>query len=462
MAVTKTKAQAHAYMNKLVGKGWDFDNAYGWQCFDLVNFYWNYLTGGQLYGLYAKDIPFKNNFNGLATVYENTPSFLPQKGDIVVWNGNWGEGAGHVAIVQSANINTFVSLDQNWWGGGANKTEVAQYISHTYDFPMYFIRPHYKTKSTVKDKVTNVVKPNTKPKTKKKFVLVAGHGYNDPGATGNGTNERDFIRKNIIDNVAKYLRQAGHTVTLYDKKQDMYQDTAYGYNRGDTKNYGLYWVKNKLKPDAVIEFHLDAAGASASGGHVIKNAYAADNIDKGIQKALEDTVGTIRGITTRNDLLNVNVAYNQNINYRLVELGFITSKKDMDYIKKNLQSFTKAIASGINGKPIGGTPSGSKKKTTWNWKGRFTANTTIKVRKSANLTDDKNVVNKGSWIKKGQWIDFVQLIKVTKGKKKYWMAKFKYPTNPKAGYFYTTLGEVTDKNEKIKSEKNLYGKIKWK
>lgn len=60
---------------------------------------------------------------------------------------------------------------------------------------MYFIRPHYKAKSTVKDKVTSVVKPNTKPKTKKKFVLVAGHGYNDPGATGNGTNKRDFIRK---------------------------------------------------------------------------------------------------------------------------------------------------------------------------------------------------------------------------------------------------------------------------
>lgn len=111
MTVTKTQAEAYSYMNKLVGKGWDFDGSFGWQCFDLVNFYWNYLTGGQLYGLYAKDIPFKNNFNGLATVYENTPSFLPQKGDIVVWNGNWGEGCGHVAIVHSANINTFVSLD---------------------------------------------------------------------------------------------------------------------------------------------------------------------------------------------------------------------------------------------------------------------------------------------------------------------------------------------------------------
>lgn len=455
MAVTKTKAQAHAYMNKLVGKGWDFDNAYGWQCFDLVNFYWNYLTGGQLYGLYAKDIPFKNNFNGLATVYENTPSFLPQKGDIVVWNGNWGEGAGHVAIVQSANINTFVSLDQNWWGGGANKTEVAQYISHTYDFPMYFIRPHYKAKSTVKDKVTSVVKQNTKPKTKKEFVLVAGHGYNDPGATGNGTNERDFIRKNIIDNVAKYLRQAGHTVTLYDKKQDMYQDTAYGYNRGDKKKYGLYWVKNKLKPDGVIEFHLDSASPSASGGHVIKNAYAADSIDKGLQKALEDTVGTIRGITTRNDLLNANVAYSENINYRLIEMGFITSKKDMNYIKNNLQAFTKRLAEGIHGKEIGGSAAGNKKKITWKWAGRFTANTLIKVRKSAGLKGKQ--VPQSDWIQAGQWVDFVSVTK----KDGYWWIKFKYPTNPSAGYFYCAVCKITDKEEKIKKEK-YWGKIKWK
>ncbi|MFT2142232.1 N-acetylmuramoyl-L-alanine amidase [Mammaliicoccus sciuri] len=455
MTVTKTQAEAYSYMNKLVGKGWDFDGSFGWQCFDLVNFYWNYLTGGQLYGLYAKDIPFKNNFEGLATVYENTPSFLPQKGDIVVWNGNWGEGCGHVAIVHSANINTFVSLDQNWWGGGRNKTEVAQYITHTYDFPMYFIRPHFKAKATVKSKVASVAKPKTTV-TKKKFVLVAGHGYNDPGAVGNGTNERDFIRNNIVDNVAKYLRSAGHTVTLYDKKQDMYQDTAYGYNRGDTKNYGLYWVKNKLKPNAVIEFHLDWSSGNASGGHVIKNAYAADNIDKGIQKALEDTVGTIRGITTRNDLLNVNVAYDMNINYRLVELGFITSKKNMDYIKKNLQAFTKRIAEGIHGKPIGGTPAGKSKKITWDWKGRFTPNTKIKVRKSPGLKGV--VVDKKSWLMdKSDWVDFVSVTK----KDGYWWIKFKYPTNPKAGYFYCAVCKITDKTEKIKNEK-YWGKIKWK
>lgn len=182
---------------------------------------------------------------------------------------------------------------------------------------------------------------------------------------------------------------------------------------------------------------------------------SADSIDKELDKALREIVGTIRGITTRNDLLNVNVSYDMNINYRLVELGFITSKKDMDYIKNNLQKFTKRIAEGIHGKAIGGTPAGSSKKTTWDWKGRFTANTLIKVRKSASIKG--TIVNKGSWIKANQWVDFVSVTK----KDGYWWIKFKYPTNPNAGYFYCAVCKITDKNEKIKKEK-YWGKIKWK
>lgn len=458
----KTQAESVKYINAMEGTFVDFDLAYGYQCYDVANKYWYYVTGRKLYGLYAKDIPKDNNFKGYATVYENTSSFLPLPGDLVVWNGNYGEGCGHVAVVTQATLSQFQVIENNWLGGGwvngKPGWERATRRWHTYDFPMWFIRPHYAKSTSVVKKVTSVVKSKATV-TKKKFVLVAGHGYNDPGAVGNGTNERDFIRKNIIDNVAKYLRSAGHTVTLYDKKQDMYQDTAYGYNRGDTKNYGLYWVKNKLKPDAVIEFHLDAAGASASGGHVIKNAYSADNIDKGIQKALEDTVGTIRGITTRNDLLNVNVAYNQNINYRLVELGFITSKKDMDYIKKNLQSFTKSIASGISGKPIGGTPAGKSKKITWAWKGRFTAKTKDKrglpVRRSASKSG--KLVPTSDWIKNGQWVDFVSVTK----KDGYWWAKFQYPNGANKNYFYVAVCKIKDKNEKIKNEK-YKGTIKWK
>ena len=88
-----------------------------------------------------------------------------------------------------------------------------------------------------------------------------------------------------------------------------------------------------MKPDVIVEFHLDAASPQASGGHVIiNNQYPADNIDKAISSALDKTVGKIRGVTARNDLLNANVAGKLNLNYRLVELGFITSKKDMNYI----------------------------------------------------------------------------------------------------------------------------------
>ena len=32
MTVNKTKSQAHDYMNKLKGKWWDFDGAFGAQC----------------------------------------------------------------------------------------------------------------------------------------------------------------------------------------------------------------------------------------------------------------------------------------------------------------------------------------------------------------------------------------------------------------------------------------------
>ena len=65
---------------------------------------------------------------------------------------------------------------------------------------------------------------------------------------------------------------------------------------------------------------------------IINNQYPADNIDKAISSALDKTVGKIKGVTARNDLLNANVAGKLNLNYRLVELGFITSKKDMNYI----------------------------------------------------------------------------------------------------------------------------------
>src|SRR5699024_2891754 len=198
MTVSLTKKEAIKYLYSLEGKGWDYDGAYGWQCFDLANMYWHKLFGHGLKGAGAADIPNVNNFKGEATVYNNTPSFKAKEGDIVVFNRNYGGGYGHVAIVtngnQDGNYMKFVSLDQNWYGGGLNKTEVAQRIIHNYDFPMWFIRPNFKSENNAKKSsqsaTTSTAKKKTTAKKKAQKLTIskktinynmANRGYNPKG-----------------------------------------------------------------------------------------------------------------------------------------------------------------------------------------------------------------------------------------------------------------------------------------
>ncbi|REI16741.1 N-acetylmuramoyl-L-alanine amidase [Staphylococcus felis] len=449
-----TKEQSLKWIRGSEGKQYNVDNYYGFQCYDYANAYFKYVTGYTLKGLYAKNIHIDNKeiLSEIATVYENTDSFLPEPGDIVIFNSHYGNGAGHVAVVTQATLSQFEVLEQNWNGGGWTDgvtspgwgPERVTRRWHYYDNPMYFIRLKFANKQTLKQKIKTASKSN-KPVDaikKKRIMLVAGHGYNDPGAIGNGTNERDFIRKYITPNIAKYLRAAGHEVALYGgskQNQDMYQDTAYGVRLGDTSKYGIYWVKSQ-KYDVVLEIHLDAAGESASGGHVIiSSSLQADAIDKNIQSVIKDTVGQIRDIDGRNNLLNVNVAKEINVNYRLSELGFITSKKDMDWIKKNYKTYSKLIAGAIHGKPINGLPASSKKVSTKNDKkpvvptgykldkngvpykkerGKYTV-TTVKgnnVRKGYNLNSEitgvlkngQNIIYDGAYVFNGyRWITYM-------------------------------------------------------
>lgn len=165
----KTQKQAVDYALSMVGYGYDFDGAFGYQCFDTVNYYWNYLYGHGLKGDYAKDIPFKNNFNGEAKVYKNTPLFLAKKGDVFVMGSERGNGAGHTGVVVSATLNSITVIEQNWLGGGEAMTEVTAKRTHPYDTEMWFIRPNFKTtsKPKTKPKPKHKPKPVSKQKTKK-------------------------------------------------------------------------------------------------------------------------------------------------------------------------------------------------------------------------------------------------------------------------------------------------------
>lgn len=80
------------------------------------------------------------------------------------------------------------------------------------------------------------------------------------------------------------------------------------------------------------------------------------------------------------------------------------------------------------------TKTASAPKTQWDWRGRFTANTTIVVRRGLGL--NARAVPRNSYLLKGQYVDFDRLYM----RDGYWWIRFKYPTNPSAGLFYMPVG----------------------
>jgi len=91
-----------------------FDPRAIYQCVDLANDYIDKVWGLKaIIGTNAKDFPERLN-DGMEFV-KNTVNYLPEAGEIAVWNGKVGGGDGHIAIVTRKGLQTvFYSLDQNW------------------------------------------------------------------------------------------------------------------------------------------------------------------------------------------------------------------------------------------------------------------------------------------------------------------------------------------------------------
>jgi hypothetical protein len=117
------------FKNKWLGKGIDYDGAYGFQCFDVINQYILEITGQKPYirldwadEIFKKPndiIPTGVNY----TIIKNneTPNNFPIQGDIIVWNkAKWNGNGGHTAIVDNANSDRALVLQQdgfkNWQG----------------------------------------------------------------------------------------------------------------------------------------------------------------------------------------------------------------------------------------------------------------------------------------------------------------------------------------------------------
>lgn len=120
MTLKQLQTAADKFVEKWLGKKADFDGAYAGQCVDLFRFYvQDVLRHPQPKGVNgAKD--FWTNYEGDPNLNKyfkkitNTPTFVPIKGDVVVWNGRAGGGYGHIAIFLEGDVNSFISFDQNW------------------------------------------------------------------------------------------------------------------------------------------------------------------------------------------------------------------------------------------------------------------------------------------------------------------------------------------------------------
>lgn len=142
------------FVNKYLNKAIDYDGVAGVQCVDLVKRYLKDVFGISAgswgdahcyYDNFAKHKELTANFTRLA----NTPTFVPQKGDICVWKSSLSKGGwGHIAIATGeGDISYFYSYDQNWTGNH----DPMKKVKHNYNHFAGVLRPKDQSKiKTVK------------------------------------------------------------------------------------------------------------------------------------------------------------------------------------------------------------------------------------------------------------------------------------------------------------------------
>ena len=137
-----TRDDALKWVYAQEGKFLDYDGAYGAQCVDLIAYYYKYL--GQSKYVKGNGCDYVSNAlpDGWIRI-KNTADFVPEPGDIAVW-GTELSAYGHVAIILSADVHSFLSMDQNWPRGSACKR-----VTHNYNKFWGVIRPNFKSTTTM-------------------------------------------------------------------------------------------------------------------------------------------------------------------------------------------------------------------------------------------------------------------------------------------------------------------------
>lgn len=169
-----------------------------------------------------------------------------------------------------------------------------------------------------------------------KILLVSGHvpGYNPSKATG--VNEGDLnveLVKLLVPRLSKYA-----DVEVYPYELNMYEDNKAGKLRVNLKDYNY-----------VFEVHFNAFNGKAHGtGIYLDQKYTGGiSVEQAVLQNIVALGFTNRGITRRNDLLNMRTCFNLNIDYALLETCFFDNVEDMNLYKQKKTQVADAITKGI-------------------------------------------------------------------------------------------------------------------
>jgi len=175
-----------------------------------------------------------------------------------------------------------------------------------------------------------------------KIVISSGHGKYVRGASSQYGDEVDEARL-VVEEVARVMRIAGHTVTTYH--DDVSDDQSENLNR-------IVDFHNSKSRDMDVSVHFNAYDGNAHGTEVLY--VTQDSLAKQICDAICNAAEfTNRGAKHRSDLAFLNGTTEPSV---LIETCFIDSKNDMLTYDAKFYDICNAIASGITGEEIAPGP----------------------------------------------------------------------------------------------------------
>lgn len=169
-----------------------------------------------------------------------------------------------------------------------------------------------------------------------KFVIDPGHGGEKNGASYGGVNEDD-INLDVSLAMGRMLREKGHSV-LYTRDRDI-----------DVPNLRRKQMINEYRPDAFISIHCNATETHKSKG---VEAFYRDDTDYPLANMLQQSLAAMTGMKDRGVFRDIGDLHkrltvlddSEKIPAALVEIGFLDSDEDRQYLTKNAATVAEILS----------------------------------------------------------------------------------------------------------------------